>query len=243
MPFSNPPASRPEAKNCSARLEIGVGDRPAERLARELRENLSRARQLLGLVGRPASEKPLPARRIADAGRIDRPVDLQPLYFERTLLALDDPDFAAARNERLQHGIGFRERARDERCGDVVRAGRHRHANALEPRVDFGHGRGLPSVHGREVFGPADLVRVHLHAVDCDDQPVPVLEAFDVARTREPAERDLVGAVRREEVLDEHSAARAERHAGAVKVLVQPGLGVEHAAVHASRAGCRPPSR
>jgi hypothetical protein len=59
-----------------------------------------------------------------------------------------------------------------------------------------------------------------------------VLEPLDVARAREPAERDGVGAVGGEEMLDEHAAARTERHPRAMEVLIRTGLGVEHAAVH-----------
>ena len=124
-------------------------------------------------------------------------------------------------------------------CGPAVT----RHADVLEPAVDLGDGRGLAQVDGLDVLGPADLVLEHLLAVDREDQPVPILEAFDVAGAREPAEIDLVLAVGREEMLDEHAAARAERHAGHVVVLIDAGLARSRRGCRASCSAGRRPSR
>ncbi len=112
-------------------------------------------------------------------------------------------------------------------CGPAVTATRMFSNRPLISR----DGRGLAQVDGLDVLGPADLVLEYFLAVERENQPVPILEAFDVARAREPAEVDLVVAVGREEMLDEHAAARAERHAGDVVILVDAGLGVVDAAV------------
>src|SRR6185503_5708315 len=87
------------------RLEVGVGDGPAERLACQARHDLARARRLLGFALRATAEDALAARRVAQARGRERAVDLEPLDFQRALLALDDADLAAARDERLEHGV------------------------------------------------------------------------------------------------------------------------------------------
>src|SRR5204863_7210888 len=102
------------------RLEILVRRGAPERGAHDLREDRARAGLLLGLGRGAADEDLLAARRIAHAGRLDRAVDWQPLDLERALLALDDSDLASARNERPEHGVGLRHRARDERRGNFV---------------------------------------------------------------------------------------------------------------------------
>ena len=211
--------------------KIRVGHGPPIGRARETRDDLARAGRLIGGRLRAAAEDALAARRVAQARSRERPVDLEPLDLQRALLAFDDPDLAAAGHERLQDGVGFRHGARDERGRDRVRPGRHRHADVLEPAVDLGDGRSLAQIDRFDVVGPADLVLEHLLAVDRENQPVPVFEAFDVARPSEAAEVELVVAVGREEMLDEHAAARAERHARDVVVLVDAGRGVVDAAV------------
>src|SRR6185503_10417487 len=103
---------------------------PAERAAREVRQNLRRARLLLALVLRVAAEDARAAfRRLCDAGRVVRPDDLHAVEPR-------DVGHAFARHERLQQIVAFGEAARDERGADAAVARLDVDANPAEAILD-----------------------------------------------------------------------------------------------------------
>src|SRR5690606_26713399 len=84
------------------------------------------------MARRVAREDTVAARRRAHAGRTVRTADLEAADPEHAVLA-------AAGHEHLLLVVGFGERAALERDANLVRTGRRREANVLEPRVDLLH--------------------------------------------------------------------------------------------------------
>jgi len=111
------------------------------------------------------------------------------------------------------------ERAAAERDADLVRTGRRREADLLEPRVDLFHHAALDLVVRAHVFLAADDRLVDRLTVHDDDDMVLELHVVAPDMGRHIGDVDLVLAVGREVVLDDQAAARAERQALHVRLL------------------------
>ena len=110
--------------------------------------------------------------------------------------------------------------ALDERDRDLVHAGRHVHGNLREPLHDLGARRRTAAVHEVEILAAAELRAEHLVAVEQHDGRVLALERAGIEPDVEVRDRDAVFAVGQEVVREAHAAARAERHAVDVVVLI-----------------------
>jgi len=162
---------------------------------------------------RTAHENPGTARRLADAGGIERADDFHAPDSRNPLLE-------GAGLERIQHLVGFRMRPGDEGDADLVGTRRDLDGDVLETAVDCRDRRSLQLVDGLHVLLAADLRREHLGAIDCRDQRVLVLHAAHVAGDGETADIQLVVAIGGKQVLDQQSAPRAQGQALDVRALI-----------------------
>ncbi len=96
------------------------------------------------------------------------------------------------------------------------------HADMVEPALHLIGRRGLTHVDVAQVFRAADALFEHAHVVDRHDHFVRLVDLGDVtgATEEEVADAELVLAVGREVVIDDQPAARAERQAVDVLVLI-----------------------
>ncbi len=136
----------------------------------------------------------------------------------------------AARHEHLELVVRLRERAAAERHADLVRAGSRGEFDVLEALVDLLEDAVLHLVVEPLIFVAADDRLVDRLAVEGDDHGV--LELHVVAPDVPGHIRDVHGvlAVGREHVSHEHAAARAERQALHVRLLVAGACPVRLAA-------------
>jgi hypothetical protein len=197
------------------RLEVRIGDRTPVRLARQRRQDAPRARKLLALVGRPADEHARPARCVAHAGRVERPLNLEAADARNAVLARRWP-------ERMQDVVGLRVGPRDEGRAHFVRSRCHLDRDIQESRVDRRHGRCLLLIDCADVLLTANRVLEHLHAVDRHDERVAIFHAADVAGNRHVRDIQLVVAISGEQVFDDQSAASAERQPFDAHGLIGP---------------------
>ena len=168
-----------------------------------------------GLVGRPAREDALAARRIAGTDGVERPAQVD-VVDDRQAVHVLQVEVARVQLERL---VRFGGTALEKRDGDVVRAGRHERPRA-QSRVDLVGGGRHVLVGQRVVRLAADLRQEHALAVDGDLELVRPLEARHVADDVAHQEHvELVLGVEREVVTNLEPAARAERQALDVHAL------------------------
>src|SRR5690606_14754477 len=197
--------------------------RPAERALTELARDALGARLLVLMARRVAREDTVAARRRAHAGRTVRTADLEAADPEHAVLA-------AAGHEHLLLVVGFGERAALERDANLVRTGRRREANVLEPRVDLLHDAVLDLVVGADVFLATERGLVDGRAIERNDDGVLELRIVGPDVREEVRNIDLVLAVGREQMRHDHAAARAERQTRDVRLLVAGACGVGLAA-------------
>ncbi len=96
-------------------------------------------------------------------------------------------------------------------------------ADVLEASVDLANRRSLLDVDGREILIPTELLFKDFDVIHGDDERVRIHHAPDIAGTNETVDGELVVAVGREIVLDQHAATRAERQTLKVNVLACRG--------------------
>jgi hypothetical protein len=180
-------------------IDLAADQRPPIRLAAEPGEDLARARPLFRGARRPAGENLLPARGLRDAGGPGRPLDDEIAHVRQRRDAGSARATAGKRPFVRANQIFVRSfELAHERRGDPVLPGANHDRlgadNARPAAVGAAGGAGL-------VFDQRDAF-----AVDGD---VDVLEARVAARVDRHLED--VFSVSREDVLDDHAAARAVR--------------------------------
>ena len=192
-------------------LQVGRGRRAAERLRRQLLDDLGRARFFFGLRGRAAREDLQAARRVRHAGDVERALHDEVAQVRQHRHAVGDADVGQRVLERHQQIVNRAIELLDERGGDALRAGldvnRRRHQLEAVLRIGLAHAR--VEIEQRDAL-----------AVDRDlDLFLEVVGGHRVA-AGEAAERlvvqrrlEHVVAVGRERVHDRHAAARAHRRA------------------------------
>ena len=235
MPASKlPPSTPPGLEEPEQRVHLVRPGRAPERAAGDRRQDLGRARGLVGGVGRPAGEDRAPARRIArhrlrgperaaDLHRADRRVahvDLVVGQHAPALERLGQPlRFPLLPHERDTHDVRTRF-DRDEHL--QVRVARHLHE--LFPLDRAGEARlAVPRVARRG--GPArgvaaDGKALHQSAVEADVERLRPPHPHQVVLVLPPQPHpDQVVAVDGEGVGNRHATARAER-----EVLALPSI-------------------
>ena len=192
-------------------LEVGRGRRAAERLRRQLLDDLGRARFFFGLRGRPAREDLQAARRVRHAGDVERALDDEVAQVRQHRHAPRDADVGQRVLERHQQVVDRAIELLHERGGDALRAGldvdRRRHQLEAVLRIGLAHAR--VEIDQRDAL-----------AVDRElDLFLEVVRGHRIA-AGEAAERLVVQrrlqhvmAVGRERVHDRRAAARAHRRA------------------------------
>ncbi len=200
------------------RAQVRVGHRPAEGALGQVGDDLARAGLLVGRAGGLADEDHPPAGRVADARHLDRALDLEGVHRLHALLAAVDRIGAHA---LVALGVA----AAQEGHRDLVLAGGGVEVDVAQPLVDLEHAVVELLVDQLVVFLAADVGAVELLAVEQGDDRVLELHLRHFAGQRHVADGQHIFAVGREHVLLDHAAARAERHAVLVLLLVAGALG------------------
>ncbi len=197
--------------------EILVGHRPPVGAACDVDDDALRTRLLFVGAVRITDEDLVPRRSVVHAGRMVRPDHLETEHAGRARQVV--------RPQRLQRVIGFGQSPGDIGQADLVRPGRDIQLHPVEALADDLHRIGLLLIDVLQVFLAADLGRVHLLAIERHDQLLLAVEAGDIAAAEAGALVDVEGvlAIRREQMLDEQAAARAQRQAGDVHLLIGAG--------------------
>ncbi len=181
--------------------------RAAIGLRRDLADDFIRARRSLRLRRRPAGEDALAARRLRDAGHLERPAhrELAEVRQRRDAEARSDLRVGQAVIDRRQQVVGHRVEALHERRRQAMRAGLH-----VNPRRDDVHAVRIGFAHAR-----VDLEHRGALAVDRHFEQLALDRAAKqlAGRNRVQLHAEAVFAVGRERVLDRDAAARAERRA------------------------------
>ncbi len=160
-----------------------------------------------------ANENRVAARRGAQARGVVRAADLERLHAEHAVLT-------AARHERLQLVVGLGERAAAERDADLVRSRRRDETDVLQARVDLLHRAVLHLVVEARVLFAAERRLVDDLVVQGHDDRVLELRVVAPDVAEHVGDVDFVLAVGREQVRRDEAAARAERQAAHVRLLV-----------------------
>ncbi len=233
MPASKSPTRPGRAVERERRRQVLFRDRPPIRAARQRRQDRRGARQLLGRVRRLAHEDALAGSACRSTpGRVERP-DISRLP-TRGMRSSPPPGL----NECSTSSDSANVRATNVTpilCGPAVTLS----GMFWNRAVDGGHGRRLLLVDGLEILLAADRVLEDLHAVERDDDRVPVLHAAHVAGNGQAGDVQLVVAVGRKRVLDEQAAASAERQAVHAHGLIRAARGPIGRCCRARRADCR----
>ena len=166
------------------------------------------------------------AGRIARAGGIVRPGDLHAVDQRDAVHVLQ----IVVAGERLQRLVGGRGVAAEKRDHHGAGSGLDRDAGP-QPRVDGVLGDAQVGVRHLVVFLAAHLRQKHAPAVDADFQLVRILETGQVADdVLQQKNAEVVFAVQRKVVVDENAAARAQRQAFDVLLLVEIRGSLKHQA-------------
>src|SRR5580658_4924386 len=154
-----------------------------------------------------------PAWRFADPGRSVGSRNLEAADARNALQA-------AARIEGLEPVVGLRQCSCDEGRAELMGTSGNVHTDVLEALAGFLGELLLLLVGILQVLWSADLALEHPPTVEQQDHLVHLIEAADVAHPGADVDAELIGAIGREVVLDEHAAAGAERKSFDVERLL-----------------------
>src|SRR5690606_9803427 len=199
-------------------IEIGLLDRAPERPLDEIRRDLLGTGPLALRDLRHADEDLPAARRRRDAGRVERPDQID---------AADRRDAgravvaeAAARRVARDHLVVQRARALHEGRNYFPSSRFNIDRYISESAHYLCSSRGTAPVREREILRPADVRAEHLLAVDEHDERMPGLHSARIETDREVLEREPILPVGGERIDEAGAAAAAEGHAVDVGALI-----------------------